>query len=128
CVAAWLVVRRLHRGLPLLPWRWDQGMFREMFRYSISFQGTSLAQMLLDPMTKLLLAKFGGVSASGVFELAHKLVIQLRALIVTAHWALVPAIADVQERNSALIRAIYQKSFRLVQFLVVVSLDRERVA
>lgn len=122
CVVAWLVVRRLHRGLPLLPWRWDQGMFREMFRYSISFQGTSLAQMLLDPMTKLLLAKFGGVSASGVFELAHKLVIQLRALVVTAHWALVPTIADVQERNPALIRAIYQKSFRLVQFLVVVSL------
>src|SRR5690606_24855003 len=66
----------------------------------------------------LYLSRFGGTTAAGYFEYANKLVFQLRALIVGAHSALVPTLADLQERSPERLRDVYRLSFRLVFFLV----------
>ncbi len=73
-------------------------------------------------MTKGLISKFGGLSALAFFEFASRMVVQLRALIVTAHMAVIPTIADLQERDPRLIREVYRKTVQLLIFLVLILL------
>lgn len=121
-VMAWVFLHRLLPRLPWLPIRWHRGAFKEMIGYSLSFQVISVSYLLFEPLTKFLVTYFGGPAVTGYFEFAYRMVVQLRALIVTAHQALVPTIADLQERQPALIRDIYAKSFRLLVYLILIAL------
>lgn len=121
-VASWVVLRRLLPELPLLPFRWSRRAFSEMIGYSMRFQVISITLLLLEPLTKSLLAKFGTVSAVGFFEMANRLALQLRAFIVTAHTALVPTLTDISETTPELLRGIYETSCRLIAFLLLLIL------
>ncbi len=121
-VTSWLVLRHLLPELPPLPWRWSRRAFSEMIGYSLRFQAITLTQMLFEPLTKSLLAKFGTVSAAGYFEMANRLALQLRAFIVTAHTAIVPTLTNIGETTPALLRGIYETSCRLVAFLLLLLL------
>ncbi len=121
-LAAWILLRRLLPGLPLVPYRWRRAVFREMLGYSLNFQAISVAQLLLEPTVKALVSRFGGVATLANFEFAYRMVVQLRALIVTAHQALVPTLADLQEKQPALLREVYRTSYHLVAYLLAASL------
>ena len=121
-VVAWVVLHRLLPRLPWLPLRWHKGAFKEMLSYGLNFQVISVAQMFFEPTAKTLLSLFAGVSAVSFFEMAHKLIFQLRTIIVEAHRALVPTLADLQERKPDLLREVYATSQRLLQFLILPSL------
>jgi O-antigen/teichoic acid export membrane protein len=120
--SSWLVLRVLLPSLPLLPVRWSRRAFSEMIGYSVRFQLMSIALLLFEPVTKSLLARFGTVSAVGYFEMANRLAMQLRSLIMTAHTALVPTLTDIGETAPALLRGIYETSCRLIAFLQLLSL------
>lgn len=122
CVAAWIVIKRLSRTLPLVPFRWSRDAFKEMFGYGVNLQVISISQMLFEPTTSALLSKFGGVGSVSYYEMARRMVVQLRALFVTAHEVLVPTIADVQERDPTFVHEIYARSARLLTFLIAASL------
>lgn len=117
--AGWLTLRGVARALPIFPIRWNRGAFREMLGYSLNMQVISIAQILFVPVTKILLSKFGGIASVGNFEFAYRMVIQLRAIIATAHEALVPALSDLAVRDRTRVRTIYIKSFRLLLFLLI---------
>ena len=121
-VTSWVVLRRLLPELPLLPYRWSRRAFSEMIGYSLRYQVITLTQMLFEPLTKSLLAKFGTVSAVGYFEMANRLALQMRAFIVTAHGALIPTLTDIGERTPELLRGIYETSCRLIAFLLLLIL------
>ncbi len=121
-VTSWLVLRHLLPELPLIPYQWSRRAFSEMIGYSLRFQAITLTQMLFEPLTKSLLAKFGTVSAVGYFEMANRLALQLRAFIATAHTALVPTLTDIGERTPELLRGIYETSCRLIAFLLLLIL------
>lgn len=121
-VASWITLQRTMPTLPWLPRRWSFGAFREMLGYSVNFQLISLTQMLLMPVTSALLTRFGGVALTGYFELANRIVLQLRALIVTAYQAIVPTIADLHERDPAAVRTLYHTSLTLLLYLVLPTL------
>lgn len=119
---SWLLLRHLAPALPLVPYRWQWSTFKEMLSYSLNLQAISVAKLLFEPLTKILMMRFGGAAASGYFEFAYRMVVQLRALVVTAHQAIVPAIAELQERAPEQIRALYTRSFRMLAFLIVLAL------
>lgn len=121
-LTSWVVLRRLLPELPLLPYQWSRRAFSEMIGYSLRFQAITLTQMLFEPLTKSLLAKFGTVSAVGYFEMANRLALQMRAFIVTAHGALIPTLTDIGERAPELLRGIYETSCRLIAFLLLLIL------
>lgn len=118
---SWLVLRRLLPELPPLPVRWSRRAFSEMIGYSVRFQVISLTLLLSEPLTKSLLAKFGTVSAAGFFEMANRMVLQLRAFVVTAHAALVPTLTDIGETAPARLREIYEASCRFAAFLLALA-------
>jgi len=118
-LGSWYLLKRQLQLLPIFRFKWDKDLFKEMIGYGINFQVISVARMLCDLITKALLSKFGGLSMVGYYEMANKMIIQLRALIVSSNKVLIPTIADLKERTPKKIQSIYLTSYQLVFYLAL---------
>jgi len=116
-IGSWLFLKRCLPELPLFPYRWNKKIFKELIGYGINFQIISIAVVLYDPVTKALLSKFGSLLMVGYYEMASKIIQQARSLIVSANQVLVPAIADLHEKNPAMINDVYLTSYQLLFYL-----------
>ena len=112
-----ILLRRHLPQLPIIPYRWDKKLFKEMIGYATSFQVISLLTMLSDPVTKALLGRFGSISMVGYFEMASKLVQQFRSLIVNANQVLVPTFAHLKQLEPQKITMLYLTSYHLISYL-----------
>jgi len=118
-IGSWLLLKRCLPVLPVFPYRWNKGMFREIIGYGINFQVISVTAMLYDPITKAFLSKFGGLSMVGYYEMATRMVQQFRALMVSANQVIVPAIADLKEKSPEKIQSVYSNSYQLLFYLAL---------
>ncbi|MBL0225855.1 MAG: oligosaccharide flippase family protein [Geobacteraceae bacterium] len=118
-VAGWLVLRRYLTALPWLPVHWSKAKFKEMLSYAVNFQINSIAILFFDPITKMLMSRFGGLSSAAYYEMASQLVVKLRALLIAANQAIVPAVAELQETSAEKVCDLYLKSYRLLFFVVI---------
>lgn len=118
-LASWVLLRKQLKALPLLPRLWRKSKFKEMFGYSVNFQINSIAILLFDPAIKLLMSRYGGLSSTAFYEMANQLVIKLRAVIISANQALVPAVAELHETAPEQIRNVYLKTYRMLFFVTV---------
>jgi len=116
------LLKLIQPTLPLLPTRFRKDTFRELMTYGLNVQATTALNMVLDPLTKGLLAKFGGVALVGWYEMANRMVIQLRSLLNSASEALVPAFAHLQQTDAAAVQRVYLEAYRVVFFLVMPAL------
>ncbi len=116
-VLSWSLLGKYLTCLPFIPYQWNKGIFKEIIGYGISFQVISLFMLLSDPITKALLSKFGGVSMVGYFEMANKLITQLRSFIVSANQVMIPVIANIKEKAPEKIEEIYSKSYQLIFYI-----------
>jgi O-antigen/teichoic acid export membrane protein len=116
-LASWVLLRRCMKNLPLIPHQWSRELFKEMVGYGLNFQMISLASMLYDPLMKWLLSNFGGLAAVGYYEMATRMIMQFRNLLVSAYQALVPTIANLREKNPSYIQVVYAESYHLLMYL-----------
>lgn len=112
-----LLLKRELPSLPLLIYKWRFSLFKEMFRYGVSFQLINILVMLVDPTTKMLMTTFGGLSTVAYYEMANRMVSQFRSLLVSANQVLVPHIANLHENAPEEITKIYLDSYRVIFFL-----------
>lgn len=112
-----ILLRNQFKEFPFYRIGWDKNIFKEILGYGVNFQIISVTTMFYDPITKALLSKFGGLSMVGYYEMANKMILQLRALIVSANQVLVPAIANLHETIPNKIRNIYSTSYQLLFYL-----------
>ena len=118
-VISWFILKRFVPALPVFPYQWNHKLFREMIGYGINFQAISITQMLCEPTTKALLAKLGGLSMVGFYDMANRMLLQLRSVLVSANQVLVPAIAHLQERSPDSIKNIYKDNYRLMLYIAL---------
>lgn len=118
-LSSWFLLKRYLPLLPIFPYKWNKGLFKEIIGYGINFQVISVTAMFYDPITKAFLSKFGGLSMVGYFEMANRMVQQFRALIVSANQVLVPAIADLKEKAPKKIQSVYLTSYQLIFYLAL---------
>ncbi|OGP87422.1 MAG: hypothetical protein A2031_04835 [Deltaproteobacteria bacterium RBG_19FT_COMBO_43_11] len=118
-IASWLLLNKQLPSLPLFFYRWSKNTFKKIIFYGMNFQVITIAAMISDPVTKALLSKFGGLSMVGFYEMASRMVIQFRAIIVSANQVVVPTIADMTENAPEKIRAFYLRSYELLFYLAV---------
>jgi O-antigen/teichoic acid export membrane protein len=118
-VIVWILLRRINPHIPVLPHRWDRTFFREMFKYGATFQCITATQALREPVTKTLLAKFGGLVFTGFYDVASRWIFTLREVLVQSNLILVPTISNLKERNPSSIAAVYRESYRLMFFLAI---------
>jgi len=113
----WLLLKRELSFLQAVPLRWFRSAFTEMWTYSVNFQVNSIMTVLYDPITKALLSNFGGLAMVGYYEMANRMVLQLRAGIVSANQVLVPTIAGLMENSPERLRFVYYENYRLLLYL-----------
>lgn len=114
----------LKKSLPsisLFPLKWEKRLFREMIGYSATFQAMSLLNLLYDPMTRALISKFGGLSLVGYYEMAARMVTQLRSIIISANGVIVPVIAELQEKSPERVKHLYLTSYQILVYLALPS-------
>lgn len=114
----WYFLRK-NVELPIIPMAWSLAKFKEMFSYSLNFQINSIAILLFDPVVKLLMSKYAGLSSAAFYEMANQLVTKLRAVIISANQAFVPAVAELHELNPTKVRELYIKAFGFVAFISI---------
>ena len=115
----WLALKRFLPELGWLPIRWRLEAFREMMVYGLNAQVVWLVSLLHDPLTKSLLVTFGGTALVGYYEMASRLVSQLRTAIIAANQSLVPVIAGLHESQPDATHRLYRESYRLLFFFGV---------
>jgi O-antigen/teichoic acid export membrane protein len=100
----------------------DRSRFGELVRYSGSLQAAAIAQLLFEPLLKVLLATHSGLTLTGYFDMANRIVLQFRSLVVAAYSALVPHVAALTGAGrieAGRIAAIYRKASAMLLFLVL---------
>ncbi len=112
-----ILLRNSLPQMPLFRLRWDRSLFKEMVGYGVNMQINGIVAMLFEPMTKAMLTKFGGLAMVGFFEMASRMIMQFRLLLVSANQVLVPVIAGLQETSPNKIQEIYKQSYGLLLFL-----------
>ncbi len=110
----WFLLRREIPSLPVLPYRWDRARFSEMWRYGVSFQVISVLMLFSEPLAKGLLSHFTSLSTVGYFEMANRLVVQARSLLVSANQVVTPYYARLQSSDASRLGAVYLQNLRVV--------------
>ncbi|MDG4577069.1 MAG: oligosaccharide flippase family protein [Defluviicoccus sp.] len=111
----------LARLLPLVRVRrrwWSRRRFRAFFKYGINIQIASMAMLLFEPTTKMLLGRYGDLAAVGYYEMANGVITRARALLVAAYQALVPTVAGMAAQDSRAVVSLYQRSLALLMLLI----------
>lgn len=109
----------LSEELRLLPTQWRWTTLRQMLGYGANVQAASVMMLLMDPVTKALMARFGGPGAAGYFELANQLVLKARVVIVAANQAVVPYVAALSESADTRVRRLYSNNMRVLVFITL---------
>lgn len=104
---------------PVVAIRWKRDIFKEMINYSMKFQGISIAQILYDLITKSLLTKFGGFAITGYYEMAMRLTLRIRSLVLATNQVLVPTYATLIEDSRDKVLNLYKTSLNYILFLTI---------
>ena len=112
----------LKRQLPSIHFiaSWKKKHFKEIWRYAAVFQLTSLIVMLYEPLTKGLLSYFGGLSMVGYYEMANRMVMQVRSMIISVNRVFVPAVAELIEVDYLKIKSMYLKSYEFFFSITII--------
>jgi len=116
---SWWTLRRQVEDLAIFPIRWRLPVLRQMIGYGVSSQVISIMSVLFDSITKGLMSKFGGLSSLGYYEMANKLLIQSRAIIVEANRVIVPMVSTIKERQPEKVVTIFTRSYRSLFYFAV---------
>jgi len=108
------------KGVFTFQWNWSKVLFKEIIDYGLKMQALSIMQMSFEPITKALLSKYGGLAMVGYYEMASRLVTQLRGLIVSANQVIIPVVAEAKETNANYVKELYLKTFSVVLLFDIV--------
>ncbi|RWM80800.1 MAG: hypothetical protein EOR81_07435 [Mesorhizobium sp.] len=111
-VFGWMVLRRRIPHLGPFPNSWSRSVFRETVGFGLRLQATGLASLLTEPLAKLILSQWGGLSFVGYYEFALRFLNQARSLVVAGAQPLVAAAAGVGDDISKL-DALLDKSTKV---------------
>lgn len=89
----WLVLRRYVHGLGWLPRYWQRAAFAETTGYAIKLNAIGIMGLMFEPLAKFTFNHAGGPGLVALYELASRLVVQIRSLVIGAATPLVPAFA-----------------------------------
>lgn len=102
-----------------LPIYWDKKIFQEILAYSMHLQVASIFTLLMEPLVKMLLGKFGSLSMVTYFDMSYRFIMQARAIIVNVNQVMVPVIADLHEKDKSKIINLYHKTFDLLLYVSI---------
>ncbi|PXW93247.1 O-antigen/teichoic acid export membrane protein [Sphaerotilus hippei] len=113
-VAGWAFVRiRMATG-PWLPVCWSREAHREMLGYSLKVQFVNLANGVFEPLSKILISRFGSLEMQGLYELAYKTVALPRNAVMSGAQATLPAMTGLLHSDPGAAKNLYNKVLKMV--------------
>lgn len=109
----WLALRRHVGGLGWFPHRWRRNAFAETTGYAVKLNVIGAMGLLFEPLAKFAFNHAGGPGLVALYELASRIVVQVRGLAVAAATPLVPAFAARSGPDDPALRATLEKSTRV---------------
>lgn len=92
----------------------DIALLRRVTKYGLKFQSVSVFQMLGEPVTKFFLSRYGGLGLVGVFEMASRVVVQIRGILVAISSNLLPKLVHIHStQSSQKVQEVFAQVFRL---------------
>jgi O-antigen/teichoic acid export membrane protein len=113
-ITGWLVLRRHIAGLGWFPLSWRTSVFKTTTGYALKLNLIAILGTLFDPLAKLGFNNIGGPAQVGLYELASRLIVQIRGLVVSAAMPLVPAIASRQISDTGSLSLLISKSTKMI--------------
>lgn len=114
---SYLIVAFEYKDFLIIYKYWDKKTLLKVTGFGLKFQFISILVMLFDPITKAFLSKFGGLAFLGYYEMANKLIFQVRSFIVNANQVMIPVLAHTIEEGSKKMNELYIKNYNIT-FLV----------
>lgn len=112
-IFGWGMLRFEFKSCPIFP-AWDRKIFKEIVGYGAKVQAGTLAMMFFDPVTKILIVRFGGLENAGYFELANQIVTKVRLVIISANQAIIPAVVGLHEKLGDEVSNFYIKNMKIL--------------
>jgi O-antigen/teichoic acid export membrane protein len=117
-IVSYYFLRRICKGFSIFRWNWDRSSFRILINYGYKIQIINICQILTEPVTKILLSKYHGISTLGFYEMASRLINQLRQIIAGMNQVTVPVVSHFQQTDRSTIRYIYERGLSFIVFIV----------
>lgn len=112
-ISSVVCLRLIFTSLHLLPFKWDKSVFKNIFSFGIQEQIISICQICFDPFTKSILGHSGDLQIVTYYEMANRLVTQLRGLLVAANQVFIPIFARSYEKSADAAHNLYKKLFSI---------------
>ncbi|MEO1161529.1 MAG: polysaccharide biosynthesis C-terminal domain-containing protein, partial [Pseudomonadota bacterium] len=110
----WHVLRRHVCDLGWLPLHWRRDVFGETAGFAVKLNAIGVVGLLFEPLVKFAFNSTGGPGLVAIYELASRLVVQVRGFVIAAATPLIPAFAAHSDRSNAVFRRTLEKSVRLI--------------
>lgn len=117
-IFGWIAIKKVMPSLPFLPIQWKKNQFRAMLDYGVNFQINSIVMMLFDPITKVLLGRFGDLSTVGYFEMAQRIVMMVRSLVIASNQVIIPVFAGLRAENINEANNLYTRNMQYLLLLI----------
>lgn len=117
-IISYYFLKRKCNTFSLFQWNWDSKVFQELFNYGYKIQVISISQMLIEPITKILISKYSGISTLGFYEMASRLITQLRQVIVNMNQVTIPIVSHYFQTDKSVIKYIYERGLSFIIFIV----------
>ncbi|MBB4427336.1 O-antigen/teichoic acid export membrane protein [Bradyrhizobium sp. CIR48] len=111
-IGSWITCRSLlgPHTVSIVPRHFSRTAFKELFGFGLKLQFMNLISFLFDPAVKLVISTVSGVETLGIFEMAQRMVLQIRHVVVAPMQQLVPAFAHLWESNPTEATALYTRA------------------
>lgn len=113
-LAGWGFIRVKMAMGPWLPMCWSSEANREMLSYSLKVQAVNLTNGVFEPISKILISRFGSMEHQGLYELAYKTVALPRNAVMSGAQATLPATTGLLHSDPAAARNLYKKVLKIV--------------
>lgn len=102
----WIATRRELPHLNWLPLNWNRNCFKEIIGYAAGLQLGNMLVMLFEPVTKMLLSRYCGLTEVAHFEMANQVVARVRALVTSAMQAYLPVLSSLDSKDDKAARRV----------------------
>ena len=98
-IVMWWLAKVQLRSLSWLPRRWCKNRFSEIAGFAVTMQVGSIAGMFVEPVTKALISRFGGLEFLAFYEMASQVVTRARSVLISGFQAITPQFAIATEQS-----------------------------
>ncbi len=116
-ILGWIVLRRHVEGFGWVPSNWRPEVFRRTLMYSLKINGIGLVAVFFEPLCRVLIGFSAGTSSLAVYELASRVIVQIRALVLAGAAPLLPLLASMSGSNDPKFEEVLLRTSRAILWL-----------